>query len=276
VIVAVIGIITLFFVAMFVLPGLLVPIRTSEDYEAMLSTRDRILVAEDRQKLQNSVRSTLIQAAAIAAVLVGVLLFLPQLSWPVIVAVVGGLILLCLSVLVFPRFLVPTRTSEDYDAMSSVDRIQVAIARQRLENSVRSTLIQAIAGAALLVGALFFYQQQQIPPQAGNLEQRVAILSSTLQTAARSISDTEKEIEARRQLVEKLARDQRRYDDLLKLNKPQIEAITAQLQGELDKAQGRARLEQYGLVVVGALLGVFVQWFFTWLFRLLRVRKRNG
>jgi hypothetical protein len=71
-------------------------------------------------------------------------------------------------VLVFPRWFAPPRTPEDFlgiEGLSAKDRMQFADDRRKLQNDVRTTLLQAllqaVVGGALLAGLFFTWQQQQ-------------------------------------------------------------------------------------------------------------------
>jgi hypothetical protein len=81
---------------------------------------------------------------------------------------VGGVLLLVGCVLVFPRWFAPPRTPEDFlgiEGLSAKDRMQFADDRRKLQNDVRTTLLQAllqaVVGGALLAGLFFTWQQQQ-------------------------------------------------------------------------------------------------------------------
>jgi hypothetical protein len=85
-------------------------------------------------------------------------------AWRLPLAIVGGVLLLAGCVFVFPRLLAPPRVPEDLSGvpeLSAKDRIQLADDRSRLQNDVRTALLQAVAGGAVLVGVLFTWQQQQ-------------------------------------------------------------------------------------------------------------------
>jgi uncharacterized protein YjbI with pentapeptide repeats len=74
-----------------------------------------------------------------------------------------GVVLICLFVL--PARLVPSYSSEDLKKIASLaekDRIELSNDRRKLQNDVRTALLQAVAGGAVLVGILFTWQQQQL------------------------------------------------------------------------------------------------------------------
>jgi hypothetical protein len=80
------------------------------------------------------------------------------------VGVVGGLGLLIACIFFLPKTIAPSRTSDDLeeiDGLTAKDRIQLADDRRKLQNDVRTALLQGVAGGALLVGLLFTWQQQR-------------------------------------------------------------------------------------------------------------------
>jgi hypothetical protein len=72
------------------------------------------------------------------------------------------LMLLLFCVLVFPKLIAPARSADSLDALTEEkDRLQFQDDRLKLQNDVRAALLQAIGGAALLIGLLFTWQQFQ-------------------------------------------------------------------------------------------------------------------
>jgi uncharacterized protein YjbI with pentapeptide repeats len=85
-------------------------------------------------------------------------------EWRLPLTIAAGVLVITGCVFVFPRLLAPTRVPADLagiQELSAKDRIQLADDRRRLQNDVRTVLLQAVAGAAVLVGVLFTWQQQQ-------------------------------------------------------------------------------------------------------------------
>ena len=98
----------------------------------------------------------------IASVLVYVIL--RPSSWVLLGTIATGTVLLAACVLVFPHLLAPSRTPKELageQGLSAKDRIQFEDDRRKLQNDVRAALLQAVVGAAVLVGVLFTWQQQQ-------------------------------------------------------------------------------------------------------------------
>jgi len=85
-------------------------------------------------------------------------------AWWLPLALAGVVLLLAYCVFVLPRRLAPPRSPEDLAAVEDLDardRIEFADDRRRLENEIRTALLQAVVGGAVLVGVLFTWQQQQ-------------------------------------------------------------------------------------------------------------------
>ena len=77
---------------------------------------------------------------------------------------VGALIVVALCLFVLPPLIAPPRAPKDLirlEDLTEKDRIQFADDRRKLQNDVRAALLQAIGGAALLLGLLFTWQQQR-------------------------------------------------------------------------------------------------------------------
>jgi pentapeptide repeat protein len=73
-------------------------------------------------------------------------------------AVIVGL-LLAAWVLVLPRRLAPPLPFETLNTLGERDRLEVTHARLKLQNDLRTTALQAIAGMAVLAGAILTFQQ---------------------------------------------------------------------------------------------------------------------
>jgi hypothetical protein len=73
-------------------------------------------------------------------------------------AVIVGL-LLAAWVLVLPRRLVPPLSLETLNTLGERDRLELTHARLKLQNDLRTTALQAIAGMAVLAGAILTFQQ---------------------------------------------------------------------------------------------------------------------
>jgi 4-amino-4-deoxy-L-arabinose transferase-like glycosyltransferase len=85
-------------------------------------------------------------------------------SWWLPLAIAGVVLLLVGCVFVLPPRLAPPHAPEELtgvEGLSAKDRIQFADDRRKLQNDVRTALLQAVVGGAVLVGVLFTWQQQQ-------------------------------------------------------------------------------------------------------------------
>jgi hypothetical protein len=84
-----------------------------------------------------------------------------RLRWGV-PAVIGVVFLLWL-VLLAPNLLVPARSDASlHDVADPAKRHQLEDGRLKLQNDVRTTLLQALGGAVIALGALFTYRQLQV------------------------------------------------------------------------------------------------------------------
>jgi hypothetical protein len=71
-----------------------------------------------------------------------------------------GLLLAC--VLLFPRLLYPPLTQQVLNAVAPADRIGVEQTQRKLQNDARTTLLQGLGGAAVLLGVYFTFRQLRI------------------------------------------------------------------------------------------------------------------
>ena len=77
--------------------------------------------------------------------------------------IVLGVLVLVYLVTFAPRLLVPERSAESlHDVRDPVKRSELQDARLKLQNDVRTTLLQGLGGVALLTGAFFAYRQLKV------------------------------------------------------------------------------------------------------------------
>jgi len=82
-------------------------------------------------------------------------------NWPITLAIAAVLALAC--VLVVPPVLHPPLSSADLEGVTSAEkRIELQQAQAKLRDDVRATLLQAIAGLLLLLGAFATWRHVQI------------------------------------------------------------------------------------------------------------------
>jgi Pentapeptide repeats (8 copies) len=76
--------------------------------------------------------------------------------------ILGGVVLVCLLAawaLVAPARLAPPLAASELERLSGSERLEAANARLKLQNDLRTTAMQAIAGLAVLAGAILAFQQ---------------------------------------------------------------------------------------------------------------------
>jgi len=105
-------------------------------------------------------------------------------------------------------------------------------------------------------GITFMYAVVWDQPPPSSLEERIVQLSNQLDRSARIIGEAEQEMAARRDLVEQLAADQQRYEELTSLQEEEVEAVAQTLQRELDRAGRRSFWEQVALGVFFLFAGI--------------------
>lgn len=94
----------------------------------------------------------------------------------------------------------------------------------------------AASGAAIVPLAIGRIRPDE-PKQPQTLEERITDLSAQLGDSARSISAIEAEIEARRQLVNDLRKQQQQYESLDDLRPEQVEAVAQSLREQIDESR---------------------------------------
>ncbi len=98
-----------------------------------------------------------------------------------------------------------------------------------------------LAGLAtsLFSGLLVRYVRKLRAPKGETIQDRVARLTHSLEEATSLIANIEEEVKARSSLVTQLQNDVDRYNKLVEIKRPEVEAIAQLLRGEL-KREGRA------------------------------------
>lgn len=137
---------------------------------------------------------------------------------PVLAVSAGALVLAC--VLVFPKYFAPTRPASSLDKIKDPrERLQVEDERLRLQNDIRTALLQAIGGAALLVGLLFTWEQFQTNRQqlADQLElSRQAGVSERFTRAIDQLNNNSSEVRLGGIYgLEQIARDSKHHERLV-------------------------------------------------------------
>jgi hypothetical protein len=122
-----------------------------------------------------------------------------------------------------------------------------------------------VIGVGSAIAVLVGFRDRPWKPldKEGSLQDRIIILTASLSEATKIIGNIELEIKARSTLAEQLESDAARYEELIKLKKPEVEAVAQLLRGELQK-EGKATFWK-GFVVNLLLfvLGAIVSWLVT-------------
>jgi hypothetical protein len=103
--------------------------------------------------------------------------------------------------------------------------------------SIIAVVVAALASA--LWSGVENYLKQSRRTQGETIEDRVARLTQSLEEATGLIANIESEIKARSSLATQLQDDLDRYNNLITIKKPEVEAIAQLLRGELKK-EGRS------------------------------------
>jgi hypothetical protein len=100
---------------------------------------------------------------------------------------VGVVVILLLlgCVLVFPKLLVPTKSVSPADVPSAKERLELENSKHKLQNDVRATLLQGLAGAFFLATAFFTWRQIRISQQQLLVNSQQLQLSRQVQIAER-------------------------------------------------------------------------------------------
>ncbi len=119
-------------------------------------------------------------------------------------------------------------------------------------------LIAVIGAASGLVSTLFNLYNPSTPA----LADRISRLTKSLNDSARIITEIEKEVDQRQELLERLQRDAETAKNLAALNSPQANAVVQALRGELDKESNKSFWigagQNFVFTILGALLGIFL------------------
>jgi hypothetical protein len=89
----------------------------------------------------------------------------PRRRWPAVgwvLAAAGVLAVLLAVVFVVPRLLYPPLPASRFADVAPDKRIELETNRLKLQNDARATLLQALAGGVLLLGAYFTYRQLRV------------------------------------------------------------------------------------------------------------------
>jgi hypothetical protein len=86
-----------------------------------------------------------------------------RISWPVVVGLTTFLVIVLASLTLIPTLVCPSLSQSDLrDVTSANERIQLQQAQRQLQNNVRSTMLQAVAGILIVAGAIATWRQAQV------------------------------------------------------------------------------------------------------------------
>jgi hypothetical protein len=119
-----------------------------------------------------------------------------------------------------------------------------------------------LGSTSLLTGLIDIYIDKS--DQKITLEERIIILTKSLNNAASIISEIEMEVEKRQTLVERLQQDAQTAQAMIDLNAKEAEAVAQVLRKEIDREQTQSfwadLVQNMGFTVLGVFLGEAVAW----------------
>ena len=117
---------------------------------------------------------------------------------------------------------------------------------------LRGLVLSFSVSLGLLLGLSLWWTQK---PNQQSLEERIKVLTTSLNTAASTITQIEEEIAARQKLVERLKTDADTAQSIATLNQKQAEAIAQSLRGQLEQKDKEGWWSSLAQNVFFALLG---------------------
>lgn len=129
------------------------------------------------------------------------------------------------------------------------------------------------AGAAVIAGSSWLlYHAFLTPPKADDLPTQITALTQSLNGAAKTIGEIERQIKQRQLLVEQLEREAQTASNLKTLNKDQLDAVAAVLNREIKSDQSHNFWGTQALAFFYAAVGVALSELYRFI---LRWRKRR-
>lgn len=110
-------------------------------------------------------------------------------------------------------------------------------------------------------------------PEQPDIAERIKTLTSSLNSAAKTIAEIEEQIKQREELVHRLQSDAEIAKKLTELNKPQLDAVAQVLKGEIEKDERQKFWTAQALAVFYTLLGVALAEFYRWIVGRLRPKR---
>jgi hypothetical protein len=138
----------------------------------------------------------------------------------------------------------------------------------RSELWFRGSVFGIFSGVIAITSAAipFFYGflHKNRPP---TLEQKITVLTGSLNNAARAISDIEQEIQSRQQFADKLRADAEEAKKIATLNKEQVDAVAQTLRGQLQEQERASYWPHLLANLFFAALGVALTELYRWVVR---------
>lgn len=131
----------------------------------------------------------------------------------------------------------------------------------------------AFAAALLSFSVSFVLDVWTSPPPKQDLASRIQILTGRLNISAKTISEIEREIAERQELVKKLENDAETAKRLTVVSREQVEAIAQTLRGELEKKEQSSFWITHLTAVFYTLLGVALAELYHYVRRRMRKSK---
>jgi gas vesicle protein len=134
----------------------------------------------------------------------------------------------------------------------------------QIDISTISILLSLLGGVVGALTSVWTALSRSPSNRAPSLEDKVAVLTSSLNQAAKAISEVESEVRNRQQLADKLRKDAEEARKIVTLNKEQVEAVSQALRGQLQQRERatywRRLAENFFFAVLGVALSESYRW----------------
>jgi len=139
-----------------------------------------------RDRWRTPIRSLML-GSIVVVVLGGLATALGPLQSLLVLALAAVLGLLAAWVVVLPRRLAPPLPTETLERLSDRDRQELTDARLKLQNDLRTTALQAVAGLAVLAGAFLGFQQLSEDHRQATAARELAVQGQASERFTRAI-----------------------------------------------------------------------------------------
>ena len=113
----------------------------------------------------------------------------------------------------------------------------------------------AIGAVTSAIAAFFQAQRNRKHKSQETLEDRINKLTDALRESSHLVTEVEKEIQSRQQLVIELKNDAEKYKNLVSINQEQVDAVAQLLKGELRKEGSKSFWKGVAINFVFFILG---------------------